>query len=61
MEALVNKALWKFIHRYQLISDKLICLDISRAFDRVWHRGLIAKLEAIGTLLKWIEDYLANR
>jgi hypothetical protein len=22
---------------------------------------LIAKLEAIGTLLKWIKDYLANR
>jgi len=44
--------------------SRLICLDISRAFDRVWHRGLIAKLNAIGvkgSLLKWIEDYLSNR
>ncbi len=44
--------------------SRLICLDISRAFDRVWHKGLISKLEALGlkgTLLKWLEDYLTNR
>ncbi|KAI8506614.1 hypothetical protein Bbelb_160410, partial [Branchiostoma belcheri] len=28
--------------------SRLICLDISRAFDRVWHKGLIAKLAALG-------------
>ncbi|CAH1248760.1 STRA6 [Branchiostoma lanceolatum] len=44
--------------------SRLIRLDISRAFDRVWHRGLIAKLDAIGvkgSLLRWIKDYLSDR
>ena len=44
---------------------RLVCLDISRAFDRVWHPGLLAKLAAngfsAGTLLKWLTDYLENR
>ena len=38
--------------------------DISKAFDRVWHRGLIHKLNAIGirgSLLNWFSDYLNNR
>ena len=38
--------------------------DISKAFDRVWHRGLIAKLKHYGIdgpLLAWFESYLANR
>ena len=38
--------------------------DISKAFDKVWHRGLLHKLEAIGirgTLLHWFKDYLKDR
>ena len=38
--------------------------DISKAFDRVRHRGLIAKLKHYGTngpLLVWFESYLTNR
>jgi len=38
--------------------------DISKAFDRVWHRGLIAKLEShglSGQLLTWLKDYISNR
>ena len=38
--------------------------DISKAFDRVWHRGLIAKLKHYGLhgpLLAWFESYLTNR
>ena len=38
--------------------------DISKAFDRVWHRGLIAKLHhygICGSLLEWFKSYLANR
>ena len=38
--------------------------DISKAFDRVWHRGLIAKLKHYGIdgpLLASFESYLANR
>ena len=38
--------------------------DISKAFDRVWHRGLIAKLKhygICGPLLNWFQSYLTNR
>ena len=39
-------------------------MDISKAFDKVWHKGLIFKLQSIGisgNLLEWFTDYLANR
>jgi hypothetical protein len=38
--------------------------DISKAFDRVWHPGLIIKLQQLGItddLLQWIISYLENR
>ena len=38
--------------------------DISKAFDRVWHKGLILKLVSIGirgNLLKWFHNYLTDR
>ena len=38
--------------------------DISKAFDRVWHKGLLYKLHYVGisgSLLLWFTDYLANR
>ena len=38
--------------------------DISKAFDRVWHKGLLVKLARIGItgeLLEWIESYLSDR
>ena len=43
---------------------RAVFLDISKAFDKVWHEGLISKLKFIeikGTLLKWLESYLSNR
>ena len=42
----------------------MVFLDISKAFDRVWHAGLLHKLEQHGIsvdLLKWISSYLSNR
>ena len=39
-------------------------LDISKAFDRVWHKGLLAKLRAIGfseNIVEWFSSYLDNR
>ena len=41
-----------------------IFCDISNAFDRVWHRGLIVKLEKYGitgNLLTWFQNYLTMR
>ena len=43
---------------------RVVCLDISRAFDHVWHPGLLEKLSALGfsgTLHAWLTDYLKNR
>ena len=38
--------------------------DISKAFDRVWHRGLLFKLSRLGIkgpLLDWFSSYLSSR
>jgi hypothetical protein len=43
---------------------RVVFMDISKAFDRVWHEGLIYKLKGHGikgTLLRWIQSYLADR
>ena len=40
-----------------------IFCDISKAFDRVWHKGLLYKLQTVGItghLLQWFTDYLNN-
>ena len=39
-------------------------LDISKAFDRVWHKGLLCKLKCMdidGNFLKLVESFLSNR
>ena len=41
---------------------RAVFCDISKAFDRVWHAGLIHKLEAAGVAgeaLGWFKDYLS--
>ncbi len=43
---------------------RVVFCDISKAFDRVWHRGLLAKLSSIGitgTLHDWFSSYLSSR
>ena len=38
--------------------------DFSKAFDKVWHKGLIYKMKAYGVhdnLLKWFQNYLFQR
>ena len=44
--------------------SRVISLDISKAFDRVWHKGLLAKLPMFGlhhTLTTWISSFLPDR
>jgi hypothetical protein len=52
----------------QAVSDgkevRITFLDISKAFDRVWHKGLLHKLAGAGIsgkLLNWLTDYLHDR
>lgn len=43
---------------------RAVFCDISKAFDRVWHRGLLYKLESVGisgSFLAWLMDYLKDR
>ena len=46
------------------IITQAIFFDISKAFDKVWHRGLLKKLQAIGirgNILAWFKSYLIDR
>ena len=43
---------------------RFVFCDISKAFDRVWHKGLIYKLRLFGILHQisnWVENYLLDR
>ena len=43
---------------------RVIALDIKKAFDRVWHKGLLAKLASFGIqgdLYGWITSFLSGR
>ncbi len=41
-----------------------VFMDLTKAFDNVWHKGLIFKIEKYGikgNLLKWLTSYLTYR
>ena len=43
---------------------KLIFYDVSKAFDKVWHRALLYKLKKYGlcnNIFKWFSSYLNER
>ena len=43
---------------------RMIFCDITKAFDRVWHKGLLHKCRSLGItgrLLEWLKDYLSER
>ena len=41
---------------------RVVFCDISKAFDKVWHKGLLLRRAEIGgKLLNWFSDYLSNR
>ena len=42
----------------------MVFCDLSKAFDRVWHRGLLFKLQTYGitgNLFNWLSSYLVDR
>ena len=43
----------------------LVFFDLAKAFDTVWHRGLLAKLRTVyridGNAIGWLSSYLSNR
>ena len=46
------------------MSSACLFFDMSKAFDKVWHNGLLFKLYHAwvqGRLLEWFTDYLSNR
>ena len=67
-DSTINQLIY-IIHQIYLAFEsgkevRVVFLDISKAFDKVWHAGLLKKLEALGErdpLLSWIESYLFNR
>ena len=67
-DATVNQLL-KIVHQiYQDINSGkdtcLVFLDVSKAFDKVWHKDLLFKLRQLGiagTLYDWLEHYLTAR
>ena len=64
----VNQLL-KIVHQiYQDINDGkdtcLVFLDISKAFDKDSHEGLLFKIKRLsitGKLLYWLKDYITDR
>ena len=63
---------WQLLRVVQSLHDNrhrseysLVCFfDLSKAFDTVWHRGLMAKIASFsiqGRILRWLESYLCGR
>ena len=53
---------------YQALDNRLearmVFLDAAKAFDKVWHRGLLFKLKQLGlhgTVIDWLSSYLYKR
>ena len=65
--SIVTQLLEMYHQFYNAINEgkdvKIVYLDLSKAFDLVWHKGLLFKLNKFGigcNLLKWFSDYLSN-
>ena len=67
-DSTVNQLLY-LVHQIYLVFERgkevrVVYLYISKAFGCVWHRGLLKKLESLGTggsLLHWFESYFQDR
>ena len=59
---LVNE-IHKAFENPKSLEVRAVLLDISKAFDKVWHKGLLFKLkqnDVSGSLLMFFQDYLNN-
>ena len=55
---------YKGFDAYSTLETCGVFLDTSKAFDKVWHQGLIFKLKSVGisdSLVNLIESFLSNR
>ena len=68
-DSAINQLIF-FVHKISVALESgrevraVFLLDISKAFDKVWHAGLLRKLKALGILLlllQWFESYLLNQ
>ena len=67
-DSAINQLIF-FVHKiYEALESGrevgAVYVDISKAFDKVWHADLLCKSEALGVqlpLLQWFESYLLNR
>ena len=58
----ITSSIFEDFEKYD--ETRAIFLDISKAFDKVWHEGLIFKLQRngiSGNLLTFFQNYLSNR
>ena len=56
--------LYKGFDAYQTLETRGMCLDMSKALDKVWNQGLIFKLRSVGvpnSLLNLTETFLSYR
>ena len=43
---------------------RMVFLDVTKAFDRVWHQGILYKLSCLGvstSIVNWVKSYLTQR
>ena len=60
----ITQNIYKAFEACPSLETRAVFLDLSKAFDRVWHKGLLFKLKCNGingNLLTLIESYLADR
>jgi hypothetical protein len=68
LDSAINQLLYITDKMHKALEEgKEICmvfLDVSKAFDKVWHAGLLHKLRCMGiegNLFEWFCDYLSDR
>ena len=67
-DSTVNQVTGIYHEKCKALHDGLefraVFFDTSKAFDKVWHKGLLFKLNRVGIhskLLSWFSNYLSNR